>query len=106
MTSIASMLDLKRFDSEFALTNRLRTEGTEYLLAAARSAGAHKFLVQSYTGWPNERKGGRIKTEVDALDPNPPKAMTKTLEAIRSLESIVPNAQDVAGIVLRYDNFY
>lgn len=105
-TAIASSLDLKRFDHEFALTNRLRTEGTEYLLAAARSAGVHKFLVQSYTGWPNERQGGRVKTEVDALDSNPPKAMTKTLAAIRTLESMVLNAQDVAGIVLRYGSFY
>lgn len=57
MTALASMRDLKRFDCEFALTNRLRTEGTEYLLAAARSAGAHKFLVQSYAGWPKRAPG-------------------------------------------------
>ena len=77
-TAIASTLDLEAIRLRVRLTNRLRTEGTESLLAAARSAGVHKFPVQSYTGWPNERQGGRVKSEVDALDSNPPKAMTKS----------------------------
>ncbi len=63
MTALARMGNLKNFDEEFALTNRLRTEGTEYLLAAALAVGARKFIAQSYTGWPNIREGGRIKTE-------------------------------------------
>jgi len=54
----------------------------------------------------NECPSGRVRTEIDALDSNLPKAMTKTLAAIRTLESIVLNAQDVAGIVLRYGSFY
>jgi len=72
MTALASIRSLKNFDEQFALTNRLRTEGTEYLLAAARAVGAHRFIAQSYTGWPNIRAGGRVKTEDDPLDPNHP----------------------------------
>jgi nucleoside-diphosphate-sugar epimerase len=83
MTTLAGMRNLKKFDDEFALTNRLRTEGTDHLLAAALAAGTRRFVAQSYTGWPNERVGGRVKTEEDPLDPDPPEAMKRTLESIR-----------------------
>jgi nucleoside-diphosphate-sugar epimerase len=106
MTALASIRNLRKFDEEFALTNRLRTEGTENLLAAARVAGTRKLVAQSYTGWTNERRGGRIKTEDDPLDSNPPKAMAKTLGAIRTLENMVLKASGITGIVLRYGNFY
>ncbi len=106
MTAIVSVSNLKRLDDEFIPTNRLRTEGTEHLLTAARTAGVQKIVVQSYTGWPNERRGGRIKTEDDPLDANPPKGMTRIMAAIRALESMVGEAQDITGIVLRYGSFY
>src|SRR5262245_45398286 len=65
-TALASMgTNLRKFDAEFALTNRLRTEGTDHLLAAARDAGTQRFVVQSFTGWPNIRTGSSIKTEDD-----------------------------------------
>ena len=52
MTALASMRSLKNFDEKFAATNRLRTEGTAHLIAAAQAAGTRKLVVQSYTGWP------------------------------------------------------
>lgn len=106
MTALARMGNLKHIDEEFALTNRLRTEGTEYLLAAARAVGARKFVAQSYSGWPNIREGGRIKTEDDPLDPNPPPTMRRTLAAIGRLEAMVSRASGLSGIVLRYGSFY
>jgi nucleoside-diphosphate-sugar epimerase len=105
MTALASMRSLKRFDQEFRMTNRLRTEGTEHLIDAAKAAGVRKVVVQSYTGWPNAREGSRIKTEDDPLDPNPPKAMSKSLDAIQKLESLV-GASGVIGIALRYGSLY
>jgi nucleoside-diphosphate-sugar epimerase len=106
MTALGSMRTLKNFDDEFTVTNQLRTKGTQYLLAAARASGAQKFVAQSYTGWPLERRGERLKTENDPFDPNLPSSMTKTLEAIRSLESQVMNASGLIGIVLRYGSLY
>jgi nucleoside-diphosphate-sugar epimerase len=106
MTALASMRSLKHFDDEFAVTNRLRTEGTSHLLAAARAAGTRRFVAQSYTGWANERQGGRVKTEEDPLDSNPPKSMSRTLDAIRTLEHMVLNSPDVTGTVLRYGSLY
>jgi 2-alkyl-3-oxoalkanoate reductase len=103
MTSLARMRDLKRFDRELEATNRLRTDGTRRLLAASRAAGVTHFVAQSYTGWPNERRGGRVKSEPDPLDPDPPKCMRRSLEAIRTLETLVT---DAGGIVLRYGSFY
>jgi 2-alkyl-3-oxoalkanoate reductase len=106
MTALASLRSFRHFDDEFAMTNRLRTEGTKYLLEAAHAAGVRRFVAQSYTGWPNQRHGSRLKTEEDALDSNPPKSMQRTLEAIRALESTVLHATDLTGTVLRYGSFY
>ena len=106
LTALTGVRNFKKVDQELAVTNRLRTEGTQYLLDAARAAGVRRFVAQSYTGWPNVREGGPVKTEDDPLDPHPPKAMTETLEAIRRLESMVAGATGLVGIVLRYGAFY
>jgi 2-alkyl-3-oxoalkanoate reductase len=105
MTALAGAPDLRRFDRWFAETNALRTRGTEHLLAAARAAGVERFVAQSYTGWTNSRTGGLVKTEADPLDPSPAKAQRQSLAAIRFLERVVAEAP-LAGIVLRYGNFY
>ena len=81
-----ALSDLKHFDRSFAPTNRLRTEGTDNLLAAAREAGVRRFVAQSFAGWPYAREGGPVKTEEDPLDPTPAPAMRETLAAIRHLE--------------------
>ncbi|MGH9160986.1 MAG: NAD-dependent epimerase/dehydratase family protein [Vicinamibacteraceae bacterium] len=106
-TALSAMgTNMRRFDADFALTNRLRTEGTDHLLAAARDAGVRRFVTQSFTGWPNARVGGPIKTEEDPLDPDPPKACRETIAAIRYIEATVSAAEGIEGIVLRYGGFY
>jgi 2-alkyl-3-oxoalkanoate reductase len=102
-TALAGLSDFKHFDRTFAQTNRLRTEGTDALLAAARDAGVRRFLAQSFAGWPYARQGGLIKTEEDPLDPAPVPAMRETFAAIRHLEQAVV---DAGGLVLRYGGFY
>jgi 2-alkyl-3-oxoalkanoate reductase len=106
MTALAGGLDLRRFDRTFAVTNQLRTTGTDHLLAAAAAAGARRFIAQSYTGWPNSRTGSLVKTEEDPLDPSPPRAQRESLAAISHLERTVASAGQLAGIVLRYGSFY
>jgi 2-alkyl-3-oxoalkanoate reductase len=106
MTALAGIKSMKRFDDEFALTNRLRTEGTDILLAAARAAGARRFVAQSFGNWNYERSGGRPKTELDALDPAPPRTMARSLDAMRHLEAAVLERDDMDGVVLRYGNLY
>ena len=98
--------DLRHFDRSFAMTNRLRTEGTDHLLSAGRSIGVKRFVIQSYTSWPYARTGGAVKTEDDPLDPTPAREMRESLDAIRHLESAVTGADWTEGIVLRYGGFY
>ncbi|MGH3023938.1 MAG: NAD-dependent epimerase/dehydratase family protein [Gaiellaceae bacterium] len=102
-TALAGLANFKHFDRTFAQTNRLRTEGTDALLAAAREAGVGRFVAQSYAGWPYAREGGPVKTEEDRLDPSPVPEMSETLAAIRHLERTVVGA---GGIALRYGGFY
>jgi nucleoside-diphosphate-sugar epimerase len=105
MTSLAAGMDLRHFDKTFAVTNKLRTQGTDHLLAAAAAAGVRRFIAQSYTGWSNSREGGPVKSEDDPLDPHPPAAQRETLAGIRYLERAVL-AAPMPGIVLRYGDFY
>ena len=106
LTALSDGLDLRHFDRTFAVTNRLRTEGTDHLLAAGRAVGISRFVAQSYAGWPFARTGGPVKTEEDPLDPTPPDAMRETHDAIRYLEDKVMGAGWTDGVVLRYGGFY
>ena len=105
MTALSGSPDFRHFDRWFALTNRLRTEGTKNLLAAAEASGVKRFVAQSFTGWSNARTGGWIKTEEDPLDPNPVNDQRETLAAIRFLERAVLEAP-LEGVVVRYGGLY
>src|SRR5262249_39908039 len=96
-------VDMKHFDRWFATTNRLRTEGTDHLLAAAEANGVSNFVAQSYAGWNGIRKDGWVKTEEDPLDPDTGTGFRKSAEAIRHVEEVVVNA---GGAVLRYGALY
>ena len=96
----------RRFDEEFALTSRLRTEGTDHLVAAARAAGVRRFVAQSFAGWPQAREGGPVLTEEAPFDPSPPKSARQGMAAIRHLEAAVTGAVGLEGVVLRYGGFY
>jgi nucleoside-diphosphate-sugar epimerase len=94
----------RNLDGTFAQTNRLRTEGTDNLLAAAREAGVRRFVAQSVASFGRyAREGGPVKSEDDPLDPAPVKGMRELNAAMRHLEQAVT---DAGGIVLRYGGFY
>jgi nucleoside-diphosphate-sugar epimerase len=100
MTAISGKPDIKHFDRWFALTNRLRVEGTDYLLAAAEATGVSQFVAQGYASWNGIRRGGWVKTENDPLDPN---STGQGAAALRHLEEVVVKAD---GAVMRYGAFY
>jgi nucleoside-diphosphate-sugar epimerase len=98
MTALSANFDLKHFDETFAATNRLRTEGTRHLLAAATASGVDRIVVQSYIGgWNTEGP-----SEDDPLVDDPAPSQRETLAAIKELESLVRDR----GAVLRYGNLY
>jgi nucleoside-diphosphate-sugar epimerase len=95
--------DIKHIDRWFATTNRLRTEGTDHLLAAAEATGVSQFVAQSYASWNGIRMGGWVKTEEDPLDPGEGTIMHAGALAIGHVEDAVLRA---GGAVLRYGGFY
>ncbi|WP_433002687.1 NAD-dependent epimerase/dehydratase family protein [Kribbella sp. CA-294648] len=103
MTAISGKPDLKHMDRWFAGTNRLRTEGTDHLLAAAEAIGVTNFVAQAYAGWNGQRRGGWVKTEEDPLEPMTGTAAAATMAALRHVEETVVKA---GGAVLRYGWFY
>lgn len=106
MTGLAAMKSLKKFDAEFAATNRLRTQGTDNLLAAARAAGVRRIVAQSYGNWNYARTGTARKTEADPFDPDPPASQRQTLTAIQYVEGAITQAAGIEGVALRYGSFY
>jgi len=102
-TALADIRFTRNFDRVFAQTNRLRTEGTDALLAAAREAGVRRFVAQSFASMRNARDGGYVKTEDDPLDPTPVPTMRESQAAMRHLERMVTEA---GGTALRYGGFY
>jgi nucleoside-diphosphate-sugar epimerase len=95
--------DMKHLDRWFATTIRLRTEGTDHLLAAAEATGVSHVVAQSYACWNGIRKGGWVKTEEDPLDPETGTAAHAGMDAIRHLEDAVVKTD---GAVLRYGGLY
>ena len=105
LTAIGAV-DMRHFDRDFALTNRLRTEGTDHLLSAGQAVGVRRFVAQSNGAAPYARAGGAVKDEEDPLDPTPAREMRAMVAAIRHLEEAVLGADWTEGIVLRYGAFY
>jgi nucleoside-diphosphate-sugar epimerase len=105
LTAIPPLLDLRHFDRDFALTNRLRTEGTDHLLSAGQAVGVQRFVAQSNI-IAYARTGGPVKSEEDPVDPTPAREMRAMVAAIRHLEEAVLDARWTEGIVLRYGGFY
>jgi nucleoside-diphosphate-sugar epimerase len=95
--------DMKHIDRWFATTIRLRTEGTDHLLAAAEATGVSNFVAQSYASWNGIRKGGWVKTEQDPLDLEEGTMMHAGAVAIRHVEDVVGKA---GGAALRYGGLY
>jgi 2-alkyl-3-oxoalkanoate reductase len=102
-TALADVRFSRSLDRSFAQTNRLRTEGTDALLAAAREAGVRRFVAQSFACYRYARAGGPVKTEDDPLDPAPAASARETNAAMRHLDEAVTAA---GGIALRYGGFY
>jgi nucleoside-diphosphate-sugar epimerase len=106
LTAIGA-LDMRHFDRDFALTNRLRTEATDHLLSAGQAVGVQRFVAQSVAAYGMYgRSGAAVKSEDDALDVTPVPEMRETLAAVRYLEQAVLGAEWTQGIVLRYGAFY
>jgi nucleoside-diphosphate-sugar epimerase len=102
-TALTGLKFGRNMDRAFAQTNRLRTEGTDSLLAAAREAGVDRVVAQSFASMRHARDGGMVKTEDDPLDPAPLRGARDSSAAMRYLDEAVT---DFGGIVLRYGGFY
>ncbi|NUU21984.1 MAG: NAD(P)-dependent oxidoreductase [Streptomycetaceae bacterium] len=99
----AGKADFKHMDRWFAPTIRLRTEGTDHLMAAAEATGVQHVVAQSYASWNGIREGGWVKTEEDPLDRHEGSAAQEGMRAIRYVEDVVVKA---GGAALRYGGLY
>src|SRR2546421_8107572 len=106
LTALPGEWNMRQLERVFGPTNRLRTEGTDHLLAAGGAVGVRRFVAQSYAGWPFARTDGPVKTEEDPLDPHPVEALREAFDAIRHVEEAVVGATWTEGIALRYGGFY
>jgi nucleoside-diphosphate-sugar epimerase len=105
MTALAGMRSLRNPDKGFAVTNELRTRGTDNLLAAAARAGTRRVIAQSYAGPGPDKCSGPLKTEADPPDLRPIRSAVQGPAAIAYVDKTLP-LEAAEGIVLRYGAFY
>jgi 2-alkyl-3-oxoalkanoate reductase len=103
LTAIPQRLDPRMIVRDFALTDRLRTEGTRNLLAAAQASGATRFIAQSIAFAYEPGTAGTVHGEDDPLIADPPAQFERSARAIAELERQTLAAE---GLVLRYGYFY
>jgi nucleoside-diphosphate-sugar epimerase len=104
-----SARDMRRPDRSHAgiMTNRLRTEATDHLLAAGCAVGARRFVAQSFAAFRFSKTGGPVYTETDALAPDdPPAGLREAQASYLYLERAVTKITWGDGLVLRYGNLY
>jgi len=106
LTAIPDAIDFRKLDQQFVQTNRLRTEGTDHLIQAARAAGVRRFVAQSFAAWAYARTGGQVKVETDPVETDPPPTVRRTHAGIMHVERALREATDLEGIALRYGGFY
>jgi nucleoside-diphosphate-sugar epimerase len=105
LTALGGRPSFREVKRMAAATNRLRTEGTDHLLAAARAVGVRKFVAQSNAIWV-QRTGGPVTDETGRLEPDPPADAEPLVAALRHLEDAVTGISWAEGIAIRYGNFY
>jgi len=101
-TALTGISFSRNMDRAFAPTNRLRTEGTDNLLAAAREAGVTRFIAQSFAPFRYAHTGGPVKDENDPLFDPPPSARQMVGAMAYNDEAVTA----AGGIALRYGGFY
>ena len=106
LTALSGESGPRHIDRFFETTNRLRTEGTDHLLAAGRAVGARRFVAQSFGGFRFARTGGPVQTEAEPLDPDPPASLRAMQAGYLYLEQAVTSIEWGDGLVLRYGGFY
>jgi len=105
LTDLPPTLDTRKIEEQMAGNDRIRTEGTRNLVAAARAAGARRIVAQSIA-FAYAPTGDGLKREEDPLWDDAPWPWKRSIDALHELEDAVTNTQGIEGVVLRYGFFY
>jgi nucleoside-diphosphate-sugar epimerase len=89
LTSLPRRIDPRRIERDFVLNDRLRSEGTRHLVAAAQASGVRRVIAQSIAFMYAPGPPGTIHRESDALlsEEQAPQSFRRTARAVRELES-------------------
>ena len=102
LTALPADLNPRKMRSQLAPTNRLRTEGTRNLVAAAEAAGVGKLVSQSIA-FAYAPRGDRVVDEDAPLNTNAGTEFRDAARAVAELERLTTEAN---GVALRYGYFY
>jgi nucleoside-diphosphate-sugar epimerase len=103
LTALPQRIDPRKMERDFALNDRLRSEGTEILVQAAQAAGARRIVAQSIAFAYAPGPAGTVHREDDPLNLDARGPFRRSVLALRDLESSVTGA---GGVVMRYGYFY
>lgn len=105
LTSLPQRIDPRTIERDFVTNDRLRTEGTRNLLAAAQAADVKRIITQSIAFSYAPGPAGTVHVESDPLvrGQDTFKSFARSADALRELERMTLEA---GGLVLRYGYFY
>lgn len=104
LTALPGRIDYRDKEA-LAPTNRVRSEGTRNLLAAAKAAGARRLVAESVAFF-YAPEGDRVKDEEEPLFLDAPPPFGEGAKALAGLERQVLEAEGIEGLVLRYGWLY
>jgi nucleoside-diphosphate-sugar epimerase len=104
LTDLALIHDPSRLEEALTRNARLRTEGTQNLVAAAAEAGARRLIAQSIA-W-TYAPGPEPHAEEDPLNVSATGMTAITVQGVVALEQAVLHTPKLEGIVLRYGWLY
>lgn len=103
LTALPAKMDWKK--DPIGPTNRVRTEGTRNLIAAAQAAGARRIVAESVAFF-YAPFGDWVKDEEAPLFESALPPFAEAVGALLDLERQVIRAEGLEGVVLRYGWFY
>ncbi len=105
LTDLPQRYNPRKLGPFYERTSRLRVEATRTLLAAAREAGARRFVYQSIA-FMYAAAGPTVLPEDAALDLGGPEPFGSAVRATAEGERLTLSADGITGVVLRYGQLY
>lgn len=105
LTDLPPALPPRKLAKAYEANDRLRSEGTANLVAAATDAGVRRYVAQNVC-FLYAPEGGPTKDETAPLFLDPPKPFDRSARVYQEMEATILDAPGLESLVLRFGYWY